>query len=293
VHKSVLLYEAIEYLKCEKKKLILDCTVGAAGHAREILKRLPPGGRVIGIDADKGALEIARVNLKDFENSSFSLINANFKDFDKVLSDLKIKKIDGMLFDLGISSIQLDDESRGFTFLKSGPLDMRMDQDTGKPLWQVLRTLSERELGEIIRDLGEERYWRKIAKKIRSEEKQEPIQDSKRLAEIIRETVGYRTKGKIDPSTRTFQALRIFVNDELGSIKETLRKVSSFLNPGARVVVISFHSLEDRIVKHVFRGMAKEEKVKILTKKPITPSIEEISQNPRSRSAKLRACERI
>jgi len=293
VHTSVLLSEAVDYLKCEKKKLILDCTVGAAGHTKEILKRLPLDGRVLGIDADKTILKIAEENLKSFNEKRFSLYNQNFRDFDKVLNKLKIDSVDGMLFDLGVSSFQLNDEKRGFSFLGNGPCDMRMNTDAGKPLWQILTSLSERDLGEIIRDLGEERSWRKIAKAVISEQRRGPIKDSGKLADLIRAAANYRPGTRIDPATRTFQALRIFVNDELGALKEVLLKTGSFLSKDARLVVISFHSLEDRIVKHTFKDMAKEGILNIITKKPVRPGEDECMTNPRSRSAKLRVAERI
>jgi len=293
VHTSVLLYEAIDYLKCEKKKTIVDCTVGAAGHTKEILKRLSPDSRLIGLDQDKAILDRAKEALRDFDNKNLLLLNENFRDIDKVLRQQKIDYIDGMLFDLGVSSFQLSDAARGFSFLTEGPLDMRMDAGTGSPLSEVLRRLTEKELGEIIRDLGEEKFWRRISKAIFSEQKREPIKDSLRLANIVRKASSYKSYSKIDPATRTFQALRIYVNDELGALKETLVKAGSFLSKEARIVVISFHSLEDRIVKHTFREMAKEGILKVITKKPIRPSDQECSINPRSRSAKLRAAERI
>jgi len=292
VHKSVLPEETLEYLKCEEKSIILDCTVGGAGHAKEILKRLPSRGQLIGIDADKEALEIAEENLKEFKGA-FRLVNENFRNFDSVLGDLGIESVDAMLFDLGISSFQLDDKTRGFSFAGAGELDMRMDRNYGRPLWQTLNRMSEGELGEIIRDLGEERFWRRIARRIVAERKEAPIRDSERLANIVRSAARYRPGSRINPATRTFQALRIFANDELGSLKEALGKIGPFLRKDGRVVVISFHSLEDRIVKHRFKELEREGILSILTKKPIRPSEAEIEQNPRSRSGKLRAAQRI
>jgi 16S rRNA (cytosine1402-N4)-methyltransferase len=292
VHKSVLSHEALEYLKCEKKKVFLDCTVGAAGHSEEILKRLPPGGRLIGIDKDNKALSIAQERLKKFKGA-FKLVKSDFWDFDRVLKDIGVKNIDGMLFDLGISSFQLDDPQRGFSFSKNGMLDMRMDQQAAQPLSDVIKRLSEKELGFILRDLGEERRWRRIAKAIVSARRKAPIDTTFKLAEIIRRNAGYRAGGRIDPSTRTFQALRIFLNDELTALKQALLKAPDWLAYGARIVVISFHSLEDRIAKHTFKAQAQEGLLKILTKKPVRPRESELAKNPRSRSAKLRAGERL
>ena len=292
LHKSVLLDEALDYLNCEKKKLILDCTIGGAGHTKEILKRLPPGGRLIGIDRDKSALKLAEENLKDFEGS-FELVHRNFRDFDKVLKELEIDAVDGMLFDLGVSSFQLDAGERGFSFSKDATLDMRMDTSEGEPLWRLLNKMNETQLAEIIRDLGQERYWRKIAKAIVRERKIAPITETSRLAEIIRGPRRFNKRMKIDPATRTFQALRIFVNDELGAIEQALNKVSDYLKKDARIVVISFHSLEDRIVKHSFKDLKQKGLIDILTKKPIRSSEAEIDNNPRSRSGKLRAAQRV
>jgi len=292
VHKSVLFDETLEYLYCRKKQTILDCTIGGAGHAEKILESILPGGKLIGIDADKLTLETARRNLKSFEGA-FELVNENYRNFDKVLTTMGVRSVDAMLFDLGTSSLQLDEASRGFSFSKSGPLDMRMDKERGEPLWQVLRKMGETEIGAIIRDLGEERYWRRIAKAIVTENRISPIKDTLKLAGVVRDAARYRPGSKIDPATRTFQAFRIFTNDELNALKEALLKAPKFLNTGGRIVVISFHSLEDRIVKHTFRAMAKEKILRILTKRPIRPVETEIFDNPRSRSSKLRAAERV
>ncbi len=292
MHKSVLLNETLEYLSCKKKQTILDCTIGGAGHAEKILESILPGGKLIGIDADKLALETARRNLKSFEGA-FELVNENYRNLDKVLTTIGIGSVDAVLFDLGTSSFQLDEASRGFSFLKEGPLDMRMDRERGMPLWQVLRKKSEAEIGAVIRDLGQERYWRRIAKAIVTENRISPIKDTLRLAGIVRDAARYRPGSRIDPATRTFQALRIFINDELNALKEALLKVPKFLNSGGRIVVISFHSLEDRIVKHTFKAEASEKVLRILTKRPIRPSETETINNPRSRSSKLRAAERV
>jgi len=292
VHKSVLLQETLEYLNCNKKSVVLDCTVGCAGHAIEILKIISPKGRLIGIDADKDTLKEAEKKLKIF-NGSFKLFHENFVNFNKVLDDLNIKKVDAMLFDFGISSFQLDDGQRGFSFKNSGPLDMRMDKTKGLPLWRVLENMTEIQVGNIIKDFGEERQWRKIARAIIEARRISPIHDSGRFAQIIANAFNYTYRTKIHPATKTFQAFRIFINDELGVIKEALLKAPEFLKKNGRVVVISFHSLEDRIVKRTFKVFTESGMLKTLTKKPITADRQEISENPRSRSAKLRSAERI
>jgi len=292
VHKSVLLQETLEYLNCNKKSVVLDCTVGCAGHAVEILKIISPKGRLIGIDADKDTLKEAEKKLKIF-NGSFKLFHENFVNFNKVLDDLNIKKVDAMLFDFGISSFQLDDGQRGFSFKNSGPLDMRMDKTKGLPLWRVLENMTEIQVGNIIKDFGEERQWRKIARAIIEARRISPIHDSGRFAQIIANAFNYTYRTKIHPATKTFQAFRIFINDELGVIKEALLKAPEFLKKNGRVVVISFHSLEDRIVKRTFKVFTESGMLKTLTKKPITADRQEISENPRSRSAKLRSAERI
>ena len=292
MHKSVLLQETLEYLNCNKKSVVLDCTVGCAGHAVEILKIISPKGRLIGIDADKDTLKEAEKKLKIF-NGSFKLFHENFVNFNKVLDDLNIKKVDAMLFDFGISSFQLDDGQRGFSFKNSGPLDMRMDKTKGLPLWRVLENMTEIQVGNIIKDFGEERQWRKIARAIIEARRISPIHDSGRFAQIIANAFNYTYRTKIHPATKTFQAFRIFINDELGVIKEALLKAPEFLKKNGRVVVISFHSLEDRIVKRTFKVFTESGMLKTLTKKPITANRQEISENPRSRSAKLRSAERI
>ena len=292
MHKSVLLDETLEYLCCKKKHTVLDCTVGGAGHAKRILESILPGGKLIGMDADKLTLETARIALNNYKRA-FSLVNENYRNLDKVLAVLGVMSVDAMLFDLGTSSFQLDEPSRGFSFLREGPLDMRMDKEKGLPLWQALRKMGEADIGAIIRDLGEERYWRRIAKAIVAENRIAPIKDTLRLARIVRDAVRYGSGSRIDPATRTFQAFRIFINDELNALKEALLKTPKFLNSGGRMVVISFHSLEDRIVKHTFNAMARENILKVLTKKPIRPSETEITDNPRSRSSKLRAVEKV
>jgi 16S rRNA (cytosine1402-N4)-methyltransferase len=292
VHKSVLMQETLKYLNCNKDTVVLDCTVGCAGHAIEILKAISPIGRLIGIDADKDTLAEAENRLRDFKGN-LRLFHENFVNLDKILASLNIKKVDAMLFDFGVSSFQLDDGQRGFSFKNNGPLDMRIDRTKGVPLWRALEEMAETQIGAIIKDLGEERRWRKIARAIVEAKRIAPIRDSGRFAEIITNAIGRAYIPGINPATRTFQAFRIFINDELNLIQKTLLKAPGFLNKNGRIVAISFHSLEDRIVKHTFKAFAESGILRVLTKKPVIPGRQEISENPRSRSAKLRSVERI
>ena len=292
VHKSVLVNEALEFLKPEKGKIILDATVGYGGHTEEILKNITPTGKLIGIDCDKKILKMAEQRLNNFKGN-FELVYDNFKNLGKALNRLNIKTIDGALFDLGVSSLQLDDASRGFSFRNPARLDMRMDQGLDISAYDFINNISEYELDKVIKDYGEERYHKRIAKAIIEHREQHQIEQTTELAQIIyKVTPNHYRKFKIDPATRTFQALRIAVNNELGSFKQALGDVTNYLSKGARLVTISFNSLEDRIAKHHFREMAKRGVYKILTKKPITPRESEIRENPRSRSAKLRAVEK-
>lgn len=293
MHKSVMIKEVLEYLKPKAGDTILDCTVGLGGHSLQILKLITPGGRLIGIDQDEDALAIAEDNLKSY-SGSYILVYANFKNLDEVLAGLKINFLDGLLFDSGLSSLQLDTPQRGFSFRFSDALlDMRMDKSSILTAKDIINNYTEFEIDKILRDFGEERYHRRIAKKIISVRKKRPINTAKQLVDVIMAAMPAGKFTKIHPATRTFQALRIVVNRELECLKEGLEKGFQFLKPKARVCVISYHSLEDRIVKNSFKEFSKAGQLKILTKKPVTPQREETMLNPRSRSAKLRAAERI
>ena len=292
MHKSVLLHETLKYLNINEKSVVLDCTLGCAGHALEILKIVSRKGMLIGIDADRETLEQAKKRLEVF-NDSFRLFHNNFIDFDKALNDSGIKQVDAMLFDLGISSFQLDDGQRGFSFKSKGPLDMRMDRTKGLPLWKLLETMEESRIGAIIKDFGEERHWRRIARAIVEARRIAPVQNSEMLAQTVSGALGYKRSSRINPATKVFQAFRIFINNELNSIRDALFKAPKFLKKGGRIVVVSFHSLEDRIVKHSFKSFSESGILKTLTKRPVCPGEQEISENPRSRSAKLRCAERI
>jgi 16S rRNA (cytosine1402-N4)-methyltransferase len=292
VHKSVLLHETLKYLNINEKSVVLDCTLGCAGHALEILKTVSRKGMLIGIDADGETLEQAKKRLEVFHDS-FRLFHDNFIDFDKALKDSGIKQVDAMLFDLGISSFQLDDGQRGFSFKSKGPLDMRMDRTKGLPLWKLLETMEESRIGAVIKDFGEERHWRRIARAIVEARRIAPIRNSEMFAQIVSGALGYKRSSRINPATKAFQAFRIFINNELHSIRDALLKAPNFLKKGGRIVAISFHSLEDRIVKQSFRSFSDSGILKTLTKRPICPGEQETSENPRSRSAKLRCAERI
>jgi 16S rRNA (cytosine1402-N4)-methyltransferase len=248
---------------------------------------------LIGIDADESAIKIAQDNLKDFQDS-FKLINDNFENLDRILPKEGVERIDAILFDLGLSSYQIEDDTRGFSIKRNSRLDMRMDTRLRVTAYDIVNRYKESSLSQIIERFGEEPFHKRIARFIVSERSKRPIETTHELATIIHRAVSHRYKNsKIDPATRTFQALRIAVNRELESLENGLKKAISYLAPKGRICVISFHSLEDRIVKRIFKGYSDLGVLKILAKKPITPSREEILFNPRSRSAKLRIAERM
>lgn len=285
--------EVLSSLNLKEGDVVVDATVGGAGHSRDILKAILPGGRLIGIDADEEALKIGAERLRDYDGS-FTLINDNFRNIDAVLNRENIKCVDAVLFDIGISSYQIEDPSRGFSIKHDSRLDMRMDRRIRVSAYEVINRYSEHDLSDIIAEYGQERFHKRIAHAIIEARRIAPIETTGRLSGIIKSVVGYMyRKQKIDPATRTFQALRIEVNDELGSLEEGLKKAVFSLKPAGRIAVISFHSLEDRIAKNLFKGYSSLKVLKIITKKPMVPSREEIIVNPRSRSAKLRVAERI
>ncbi len=297
MHVPVLVKEVIAHLNPKKGEVIVDATIGNAGHAIEILKKIGASGRLIGLDQDAGSLETARVNLQAAGFKNVDLANENFRELDKVLEHLKIKEVNGVLMDIGINSDQLELSGRGFSFLKDEPLLMTMKNNLGPndlTAREIVNKWSEKELADIIFKYGEERFSRRIARNIVEKRKRKPIETTLELVEIIRLSVppNYRNSKRLHCATRTFQALRITVNDELGALMEGLGKAWMALGKEGRLVVISFHSLEDRIVKNYFRELAKNEEGKILTKKPIVPTEAEEKDNPRSRSAKLRAIEK-
>lgn len=294
MHIPVLIKEVIEHLNPKKGQTILDATVGNGGHSREMLKLVGEEGRVIGLDQDPEILE----KLKSTAPKNLIVVNENFRNLDKVLEHLKIEYVNGVLMDLGINSDQLELSGRGFSFLKDEPLLMNMSysaESAGLTAREIVNRLPEKEIADIIYKYGEERFSRRIAKGIVERRKKKPIETTLDLVEIIRLSVPavYRNNKRLNCATRTFQALRIAVNDELGALNEGLSKAWQALGEGGRLVVISFHSLEDRIVKNYFRELAKNEEGKVLTKKPREATEQEEQENPRSRSAKLRAIEKI
>ena len=290
-HRPVLLNEVLKLSEKANPKVFLDCTVGLGGHARAILERFPET-YLIGIDRDEETLEIAKENLKPFEGR-FSLYKANFTDLDLVLEEEGLKEVDAVLMDLGVSMLQLKTE-RGFSFQREDPLDMRMDKSQSLTAYKVVNEYSEKDLIRILRDYGEERFAKRISKAIVKRRKEKPIETTKELAQIIWEVYPPKLRyAKIHPATKTFQAIRIEVNRELQNLQEALPKALSKLSEGGLMMVISFHSLEDRIVKRTFKEWEAEGKVEILTKKPIVPSEEEVKENPPSRSAKLRCVRKI
>jgi len=292
LHKPALLEEAIDFLNPAPGKIIVDATIGGAGHAEAIIRR-NPGVKLIGIDRDSESLKVAYERLKKLEGS-FKLINKNFKHLKEIIQDLKIGDVDGILFDLGISTIQIETAGRGFSIKNAGPLDMRMDRNENLTAKDLVNTLREDELSHIIKDFGEERFYRRIAKGIVDARKKKKIETTTELAQIVCSSFPYgRRRERIHPATRTFQALRIKVNDELEAIDEVLRDAPYVLKKGGRLCVISFHSLEDRIAKNVLKEFKVKGLLKILTKKPLMAKEVEVLENPRARSAKLRAAERM
>lgn len=293
LHRPVLLEEILNFLSPAPGNIIVDATIGGAGHAEKIIQKISPGGMLIGIDRDSESLKIADEKLR-FLEGQFKLINKNFRELEEIIKDIGVEGVNGILFDFGTSSIQLETKDRGFSIKNDGPLDMRMDRTQRLTARDLVNDLTENELSFLIRDLGEERFHRRIAKNIVNVRRKKEIQTTGELADIVSRSMPYgRGRMKIHPATRTFQALRIRVNDELNAIEEALRQTPYVLKKGARVAVISFHSLEDRIVKNVFREFAAKGFFRILTKKIVTAGEEEILKNPRARSAKLRAIEKL
>ena len=297
-HVPVLLREALEYLAIRPEGTYLDCTVGAGGHSAEIARRLTTG-RLLAFDRDPQALELARQRLAEFGDTELGnkvkLVHAHFEDLVETTRQQGAAPADGLLADLGLSQMHLDDHQRGFSFATEGPLDMRMDPAQPRTAAEVVNRTGERELADLIYKFGEERRSRRIARAI---VRARPLRSTKQLAKVVQAASGPSRRRGFHPATRTFQALRIFVNNELGELETMLASLSSsglsssgILRPGARVVIISFHSLEDRIVKQSYRQWQADGFARILTRHVVVPSPAEIRANPRSRSAKLRAAE--
>jgi 16S rRNA (cytosine1402-N4)-methyltransferase len=300
-HIPVLVEEVVMLLRCESGRTYVDATLGGGGHAMEILKRTAPDGMVIGLDWDEEAVSEARKTLIPF-GERVKIFRENFIHLPQLLKTLKIEEVDGILLDLGLSSFQLEREERGFSFRRGGPLDMRMDQRMDRTAAYLVNHLSPEELEDILFKYGNERWAKRIAKAIAQERDRGPIETTQALGKIVYQTIPRRFHSrKIDPATKTFQAFRIKVNDELENLRKILETGWTLLKKGGRMCVISFHSLEDRMVKETFRklekggtdGLSPEAVMRVLTKKPINPSEEEQRKNPRSRSAKLRCAERV
>lgn len=279
--------EVLAQLAPQPGQLMVDGTLGGAGHARSIVERLQPNGRLIALDRDPGPIAAAT---KSLAGLPVSIAQANFSELPAILEEIGCGKVDGILLDLGLSSDQLADEARGFSFLSEGPLDLRFDQEEGRSAAKILEQMPEERLADLIFEFGEERYSRRIARAVVAARREAPIKTAKALADLVARVVPRsRDTERIHPATRTFQALRIAVNDELGSLEKALREYPDCLKPGGRLAIITFHSLEDRRVKEAFRY---DPRWTPLTKKPLVPSEEEIAANPRARSAKLRVAER-
>lgn len=288
-HVPVLVDEVLRLLDPQPGETVLDVTVGRGGHCAAIIERIAPGGRYIGLDVDPGNLAHVEARLPD-PPGAMNLVCSNFGDADVVLEDLGVAGVDLLLADLGFASPQLADPSRGLSFSREGPLDMRLDPSAQTTAADLLARLGERELADLIFRYGEERFSRRIARKIVERRRNEPIRTTRELADLCAAAYGSRARRqRIDPATRTFQALRIAVNDELGRLSALLEMLPGLIRPAGRVVMISFHSLEDRLVKRSFRSMEQQERGERLTKKPITAEASERDANVRSRSAKLRA----
>ena len=290
-HEPVMVAEVLDVLAPSRGGLFVDCTVGLGGHSRALLEA--GADRVLALDRDPSALAIARQTLSAF-GERVELVHADYRELDRVLGERGIDGVSGTLADLGVSSMQLDEEGRGFSFRRDEPLDMRMDRTQGPSAADLLRDAAEGELADVIYQFGEERHSRRVARAIVRARAETPIDTTGRLAAIVRRAVPHHGYQRIDPATRTFQALRIWVNRELDGLDAFLERAARRLLAGARLAVITFHSLEDRIVKHTFRAIAKaDEQLGIVTRRPLSAADTEVERNPRARSAKLRAIERF
>ena len=294
-HIPVMLNEVINYLNLSPGKVALDATMGTGGHSKAMLGRILPAGRLIGIDRDAESLAVSQERLREFSGSC-DFIHGNFADIDTILNGLSIKKVDAMLFDLGVSTFQLANPHRGFSFQNEGPLDMRMDKDSYICAYDLINNLNEQELSTILRNFGQERWHNRIAHLLVQEREKQPISTTTQLANIVIRSIPGRFRQRhyrIHPATRTFQAVRMAVNRELEILELALNKAIAALGKRGRIAVISFHSLEDRVAKWTFRKAQSDGLINIITPKPLIPKEEEIESNPSSRSSKLRVAERI
>lgn len=306
-HVSVLLNECIDALDIKEDGIYVDCTLGGAGHSSHILEHLSKEGMLIGIDQDNDALRAAKRRLKDFTNVKY--VHNNFYNIDSILSEIDVEKVDGILMDLGVSSYQLDEGERGFSYMQDAPLDMRMNRDNDFSAYEIVNGYSEEALYKIIKDYGEERFAKRIANFIVNRRAEKPIETTLELVDIIKAAIPAKMRRDgPHPAKRTFQAIRIEVNSELKILNKAIEDGVNRLNPGGRMAIITFHSLEDRIVKLKFRELqdpctcprefpvcvcGKSPIVKLISRKGIAPTKEEIEENPRSRSAKLRVVEKL
>lgn len=292
-HEPVMLKEILDFLRLKEGMVVVDATIGTGGHAIEIIKRIQPNGKLIGIDRDKESLNLAKERLKEYDSQCI-FVHDNFCNIDKILHSLDIKKLNGVFLDLGISSFQLDNAMRGFSFTNEGPLDMRMDRTNSLSAFDLINNLTRQEIASILWRFGQERFSNRIAKLIMMRRNNSTINTTAELAQLVREAVPYSKRyQRIHPATRTFQAFRIAVNQELESLEIFLQRIAEFLDKGARLCIISFQSLEDRIVKVNFRNLSKTKGFALIAKKPLLPTDDEIKNNPRARSAKLRILEKI
>src|SRR6266545_5284590 len=291
MHEPVMVAEVLEHLAPSRGGVFVDCTLGLGGHSRALLE----GGasRLIGVDRDPAALELARAALSEF-GDRVELVHSDYRRIDELLDARGITQVDGVLADLGVSSMQLDAPGRGFSFRRDEPLDMRMDTTAGPTAAEAIRDADERTLADVIYEFGEERHARRIARSLMEHKKRAPIDTTGQFADIVRRAIPRKGYMRIDPATRTFQAIRIWVNRELEGLDAFLLHAATRLSPGGRLAVITFHSLEDRIVKHTLRSLqaAGEIGLTVRTKRPLVPTEVEVERNPRARSAKLRAAER-
>jgi 16S rRNA (cytosine1402-N4)-methyltransferase len=287
VHEAVLTAEILEWLAPRPGQVLVDGTLGAGGHTRALADQVGGAGRVISLDRDAGALAAAEKNLAGLP---VAIAQSNFCDLAEVLAEIGIERVDGIVLDLGLSSDQLADRERGFSFDSPGPLDLRFDVESGEPAWRLLERLDADPLADILFQFGQERFSRRIARRIVEVRKTEPLRTAEQVAKLVRRAIGSAAEPRIDAATRTFQALRIAVNGELESLRLALKRLPDLLRADGRLAIISFHSLEDRLVKEAFRD---DPRLTALTKKPIRPGEAEMARNPRSRSAKLRVARRV
>lgn len=292
-HIPVMPSEVVNYLNLGPGKVIVDATVGTGGHSLEIIRQIMPAGKLIGIDRDEESLAVARARLSAYAGAC-EFVYANFVDLDRILEELNIKKIDGVLFDLGVSSYQLQNPSRGFSFQYDGPLDMRLDRNSNISAYDLVNNLNEEEISSLLWTFGQERWHNRIARFLVEERERHAISTTEELSRIVVKAIPPKYRHyRIHPATRTFQAVRIAVNRELETIETAIEEALGFLEKSGRICVISFHSLEDRIVKFAFRKAAAQGLVRIITPKPLVPQRTEVKENPSSRSSKLRVAERL